>query len=74
MAKTKTKTALRVDVYPGDYTSSDTGVRYRFKVVDAKGDVLAYSAKSYARTDSAWRAAARLMIDPVDVPSVPGRR
>ena len=63
----KKKTTLRVDVYPADYTS--TGVQYRFKVVDATGDALAYSAVSYKRPSSAWKAAAALLIDPVDEPS-----
>jgi hypothetical protein len=67
----KQRTTLRVDVYPADYTS--TGVRYRFKIVTAKGDALAYSAKSYARPSSAWTAVAKLLIDPVDEPSAVAR-
>jgi hypothetical protein len=65
----KQKTTLRVDVYPAEYTTNGTGVRYRFKVVTANGDALAYSAKSYARPSLAWNVAAKLLIDPVDEPS-----
>jgi hypothetical protein len=68
----KPKTTLRVDVYPADYTP--TGVRYRFKVVTAKGDALAHSAKSYARPSSAWNVAAKLLIDPVDEPSAVAKK
>jgi hypothetical protein len=70
----KKKTVLRVDVYPSDYSSNGTGVKYRFKVIDAKGVALAYSAKAYARTASAWKAAARLLLDRADVPSVATRK
>lgn len=73
---TKQKTVLRVDVYPSDFAGGSasvggTGMRYRFKVIDAKGKALAYGAQSYASTRGAWRAARRLLLDPADAPSVP---
>lgn len=68
----KQKTVLRVDVYPSDYPiDGASGVRYRFKVIDGRGNALAYSANSYTSTGGAWRAAARLLLDPADAPSVP---
>lgn len=70
----KKKTVLRVDVYPSDFSTDNTGVRYRFKVVDARGMALAYGAKAYTSTRAAWRAAATLGLDRVDTPSVVTRK
>ena len=64
----KTKTVLRVDVYPAEW-ADDGQLRYRWRVVDAQHVPFAVSAKSYARTASAWRDAFRLKLDPVDIPS-----